>query len=188
MSARGREQFHWSELTVKAFCSDVTPIGFLPRSTFPCTEDIVTKFGKVVWDPEFTSAKRRAYLTETGAMWLGYMEKFAPAVDTPEDKAFFASSRLTWLDFLMYNIVDYHIAFADYDLGDEKVNIMKDLPKLAAFHRRMSQRPRIAAYLASDRRAPFSIPYPPKKWAAQMNWRSQRLHAYFCCFFFASCL
>ena len=96
-------------------------------------------------------------------LWIGHFEKFAPEINAPEDQAFFASKRLTYVDFLIYNIVDYHIAFADYDLGDEKVDVMKDVPKLAAFHQRISQRPRIAAYLASDRRAPFGLPFPPKK-------------------------
>ena len=127
------------------------------------TEDLIPKAGKVVWDPEFTAAKRRTYLTETAMLWLGHFEKFAPDVNAPEDKAFFASKRLTYVDFLIYNIVDYHVSLAEFDLGDEKVDVLKDAPKLAAFYQRISQRPRIAAYLASDRRASFSLPYPPKK-------------------------
>ena len=128
-------------------------------------EDFRKQIGALLYDPDFTPEKRVEYLTTgKGKIWMGYFEKFTPepeakSIDQPH--AFFVGDHVTWIDFLIFDVVDYHVALAQMD-GLEKVDILADVPKLRAFHSGFSQHPRIAAYLRSDRRWPFSIPYSEK--------------------------
>ncbi|XP_070563150.1 uncharacterized protein [Ptychodera flava] len=125
-------------------------------------EDIAQKFGKVVYDPEFTIKSRNDYLKDTASVWLGYLEKIAPCLEA-KDKAFFASERLTWVDFLVFNIIDVHIELAQVKIaGVAPINILENHPKLSAFYSKFKARPKIAVYLESSRRPAFNLPYPPK--------------------------
>jgi hypothetical protein len=142
-------------------CEDATNCDVLARSV----EDFRKQIGGLLYDPDFTPEKRLEYLTTgKGKIWMGYFEKYAPkavpaAIDQPH--GFFVGDHLTWIDFLMFDIVDYHVSLAQMD-GAEKVDILADVPKLQAFHSQFSHRPRIAAYLNSDRRWSFKIPYSDK--------------------------
>lgn len=95
---------------------------------------------------------------------MGFFEKFTPAPETkPADDshAYFVGDHITWIDFLIFDLVDNHVALAHMD-EFEKVDILADFPNIRAFHSGFSQRPRVAAYLNSDRRRPYYIPYLEK--------------------------
>lgn len=125
-------------------------------------EDIRSKLGKVVYNPSFSLADRAEYLGTTLPVWLVHMEKVAPPL---QEEPYFASSRLTWVDFTVFDLLDAHVDFASFDMGmDVKaVDPLADFPKLNTFYQKMKKLPRIASYLKSSKRRPYKIPYMPTK-------------------------
>ncbi|CAH1775922.1 unnamed protein product, partial [Owenia fusiformis] len=95
-------------------------------------EDVRAKYGKMVYNPDFTLADREEYLTVTLPLWLGYFEKLAPTSQQGKD-IFFASSRLTWVDFLVFDLLDVNVEFGKFNVGANvaPVDPLKDFPKLA---------------------------------------------------------
>ncbi|XP_062509223.1 glutathione S-transferase-like [Corticium candelabrum] len=142
-------------------CEDSTMCDVFARST----EDFRKQRSTLVYDPDFTPEKRLEYLTTGKAkQWMGYFEKLAPSADNkPNDNshAYFVGDHITWIDILIFDLLDDHVALSQMD-GLEKVNILADFPRLRAFHSGFSRRPNIAAYLHSDRRLPYTIPYSEK--------------------------
>jgi glutathione S-transferase len=66
--------------------------------------------------------------------------------------AYLAGRRLTYADLSLFQVVEG----LRYAFPKRMKRMEKKIPRVVALHDRVAQRPRIAAYLASDRRIPFS--------------------------------
>ena len=82
--------------------------------------------------------------------------------------AYFVADRLTWVDFLIFDVLDYNVQYGLYDFGNKeyKVDVLEHFPKLNNFYRLLASRPNIEQYLKSDRRhqfVPFNLPQDAPK-------------------------
>ncbi|HSC94907.1 MAG TPA: glutathione S-transferase [Burkholderiales bacterium] len=82
--------------------------------------------------------------------FLGYFERALAA--NPAGDSHLIGKSLTYVDLSMFQV----IAGLSYALPRAMAALARRHPKLAALHRRVAERPRIAAYLASARRIPFN--------------------------------
>ncbi len=87
-----------------------------------------------------------------------------------QESPFFASGRLTWVDFLMFDLIETDLEFAKFDFrtpGLVQVNVLEKLPRLSNFYRSMAKLPRLAKHLSSKSRYPFKVPYWPSDAASK---------------------
>ena len=93
--------------------------------------------------------------------WLSYFEKLAPVEDnsTNVDGLFFASERVTWVDYVMFDLLDTRVDFGRLTFGDDTptIDVLANYPRLKAFYGNFSSRPKIARYLKAERRVPFRL-------------------------------
>ena len=78
--------------------------------------------------------------------------------------AYFASNRLTWVDFYIYDLLERSMDFGLFNFGSSSViqkDVLVDFPKLGNFYRQISSRPKIVKYRLSDRRFPYVIANKP---------------------------
>eukprot|EP00045_Choanoeca_perplexa_P012548 m.137313 g.137313 ORF g.137313 m.137313 type:complete len:151 (+) comp16051_c0_seq7:173-625(+) len=129
-------------------------------------EDLRKRVSKLMYDPSFSAEKRQDLFTTDVPTWLGHFERFLSA-----DGSFIAPNVVTWVEFVMFDLLDLLRALASepvYAPTGEIVqmsasSVLKDFPRLAAFYDQMTQRPRLAAYLKSSHRPTFKLPYAPSK-------------------------
>ena len=93
--------------------------------------------------------------------WLSFFEKLAPdnSTDKDLDGLYFASERLTWVDFVIFDLLDTHVEFGKltFDGQAEAVDVLGNFPKLKAFYENFASRPNIAKYFKAERRVPFRL-------------------------------
>lgn len=80
--------------------------------------------------------------------FLGYYERLMAA----SDGAYVAGRRLTYVDLSLFQLVEG----LRYAFPKRIKKFERAIPKLVNLHDRVAERPRIKAYLASDRRIPFN--------------------------------
>ena len=80
--------------------------------------------------------------------FLGYFEKILERSGGP----LLLGRRLSYVDLSLFQIV----AGLRYGFPKRMKRFEKKIPRVIALHDRVAKRPRIAAYLASKRRIPFS--------------------------------
>lgn len=130
-------------------------------------EDFRVKLTKIYYDPDFSIASRNSYVTEVLPVWLGYFEKLARPLDKESNKSFFVGNHLTWIDYIMFELIDKNVEFVKHTrhyLQEPDVvrqDILENFPKLRYFFEMFSQRPSLRKYLSSPARLPFLLPYPP---------------------------
>ncbi|XP_038049580.1 glutathione S-transferase P-like [Patiria miniata] len=124
------------------------------------TEDFRSKLSKIIYDPDFSVQMRDEYIKTTAPMWLEHFERIAPSIQA-EDVAYFGGSHITWVDFLVLDVLDANVEFAQVDMGRPLVAILDKYPKLQSFYNQFRVRPKIVAYLNSDRRMPYKLPKMP---------------------------
>ncbi|KAI0222734.1 Glutathione S-transferase P 1 [Lamellibrachia satsuma] len=130
-------------------------------------EDVRSKLSRMLYDPNFTFTDRDEYLTKTMPKWLGYIEQLAPPL-AKQEQAFFYSSRLTWVDFLVFDLLENNIEFAHYDFGSNAtyivgIDVLGQFPRLANFYRHFSGRPGLSSYLrGGKKRFKYTVPNMPK--------------------------
>ena len=102
------------------------------------------------YEEQRPAAKRR-----TADFWryripklLGYFER----VLARSGGAYVLGRRLSYVDLSLFQIIEG----LRYAFPRRMKRFERKVPRLVALHDRVAQRPRIAAYLASDRRIPFS--------------------------------
>jgi len=97
-------------------------------------------------------ARRRAEDFRRNRMpkFLGYFERVL--AKNPRGDRALVGARLTYADLSLFQV----IAGLDYAFPRAMARQMKRHPKLAALSERVAARPRIKAYLASERRIPFN--------------------------------
>lgn len=108
--------------------------------------------GNLYYEDQRPEAKRRAadFLKSRAPKFLGYFENVL--ANNPSAKGFLIGGKLTYPDLSLFQIV----AGLRYAFPHAMARIEKKHPRIAALHAKVAARPRIAAYLASDRRIPFS--------------------------------
>jgi glutathione S-transferase len=97
-------------------------------------------------------ARRRAgfFTGERAPELLGYFENVLRR--NPGRRGYMVGRNLSYVDLSMFQIVEgLRYAFPNMMAGLEPA-----LPGLVALHDRVAQRPKVAAYLASERRLPFN--------------------------------
>ena len=82
--------------------------------------------------------------------FLGYFERVLAA--NPAGDRYLIGKALTYVDLSMFQVT----AGLNFAFPRAMAAALRRHPKLAALHRRVEERPRIAAYLASPRRIPFN--------------------------------
>jgi len=97
-------------------------------------------------------AKRRAawFRDERMARFLGWFE--AILARNPKGPKFLVGARLSYADLSLFQVVEG----LRYAFPKAMARVEADCPLVIALHDRVAARPRIAAYVASDRRLPFS--------------------------------
>ena len=108
--------------------------------------------GSLYYHEQKREAKRRAgyFRTERVPKFLGYFEDVLAR--NPARDRYLIGKSLSYVDLSMFQV----IAGLDYAFPRTMARLKSGWPRLTALHSRVMARPRIAAYLASDRRLPFS--------------------------------
>ena len=124
-------------------------------------EDITQKLSRVMYDMDFTIAKINEYLDTTLPAWLAHFEKISPMRDISANELHFASDRLTWVDFLVFNMIDtnYYFEKATREARGKEVDVLESFPKLQLFYKEFSDRPKLHAYMNSNQRPSFKLPF-----------------------------
>jgi len=104
------------------------------------TMDLRNGFVRLCYGPGFDNNKP-AYLENTP-------KKFALFEAYLGDKDFFAGSKVTVCDFHIFEMIDQHLMM--------DAAMLKDCPKLKAFHKRFSELPAIKAYMATQAGLPVN--------------------------------
>jgi glutathione S-transferase len=104
------------------------------------------------YEDQKREAKRRAqyFTAERAPELLGYFETVAER--NGSERAYMVGRSLTYIDLSMFQVV----AGLRYAFPKMMARIEPSLPRLVALHERISRRPSVAAYLASERRIPFN--------------------------------
>jgi glutathione S-transferase len=107
---------------------------------------------ELYYEEQRRAAKQRAaaFLEHRAPKFLGYFERVLAR--NTGGKGFAIGARLTYPDLSLFQI----IAGLRYAFPKGMARIERDHPRLVALHDKVATRPRIAAYLASPRRLPFS--------------------------------
>jgi glutathione S-transferase len=102
------------------------------------------------YEEQKKEAKRYAedFRKSRAPKFLGYFEKVAAKSGGP----FLLGRRLTYPDLSLFQIVDG----LRYAFPRMMKRLEKKVPRVVEVHARVAKRPRIAAYLASERRIPFN--------------------------------
>jgi glutathione S-transferase len=102
------------------------------------------------YEDQQLEAKRRAqdFLKNRAPKFLGYFED----VLARNKSGFLAGGRLTTPDLSLFQIIEG----LRYAFPDAMRRLERKCGRLAALHDRVARRPRIAAYLKSERRIPFN--------------------------------
>ena len=95
-------------------------------------------------------ARAAAFLSHRLPKYLGYFERVLN--DNPAGPTLAVGDDLTTVDLSLFQVW----AGLAYAFPRAMARIEKKHPRIAALHAKVAARPRIAAYLASDRRIPFS--------------------------------
>lgn len=104
------------------------------------------------YEDQRREAKKRAshFIAERLPKFLGYFERALEC--NPRGGAHLVGTRLTYADLSLFQAV----AGLRYAFPNAMRRLARRLPRVTALHDHVAQRPRLAAYLASERRVPFS--------------------------------
>jgi glutathione S-transferase len=135
----GRLWTHQLQLTVSDF------VGEVHDSHHPIA-------GSLYYEDQRKEARRRAadFVQERAPKFLGYFETVL-ARNRAGDRHL-VGRKLTYVDLSLFQIV----AGLRYAFPRAMARLEKELPRVVAVHDAVAARPRIAAYLASERRIPFN--------------------------------
>jgi glutathione S-transferase len=103
------------------------------------------------YEDQKKEAKRRTadFLKNRAPKYFGY---FDDVIARNRGSKYLAGKRLTYADLSLFQIV----AGMRYAFPKAMAKLEKKVPRVVALHDLVTRRPRIAAYLASDRRIPFN--------------------------------
>ncbi len=103
------------------------------------------------YEDQKKEARRRSadFLENRVPKFLGYFERL---LARQRGQKYLAGAKLTYVDLSMFQI----IAGLSYAFPNAMARVARDYKRLFALHARIQERPRIAVYLASQRRIPFN--------------------------------
>ena len=103
------------------------------------------------YEDQKKEARRRStdFLENRLPKFLGYFERL---LARQRGQRYLAGTKLTYVDLSMFQI----IAGLSYAFPKAMVGVARRHKRLFALHARIQERPRIASYLASERRIPFN--------------------------------
>lgn len=109
--------------------------------------------GSLYYDDQKREAKRRAkdFVEQRMPKYLGWLESVL-ARNRASRGRWLVGCDLTYADLSAFQLV----AGLRYAFPNAMARCERRLPKLVALHDRVAERPRVAAYLASERRIPFN--------------------------------
>lgn len=107
--------------------------------------------GSLYYEDQKPEARRRAaeFTANRIPKFFGYFEA---VLGRNAPHGFLVGDKLTYADLSLFQVVEG----LRYAFPNALAQLDDDYPQLAALHARVAARPRIAAYLASPRRIPFS--------------------------------
>ena len=122
------------------------------------------RLSKIIYNPDFSKTMRNEYVNDILPTWIQYFENLAPGRTSNTTELHFASERTTWLDFLVYDLLEVNINFVNITKAsdEENTDFLVKFPKLKEFYEDFGKRPRLSKYLNSDSRLPYTIPRDPK--------------------------
>jgi len=108
--------------------------------------------GSLYFEDQRPEAKRRAadFVKNRLPKFFRYFERVL--TNNPGGPAHLVGARLTYADLSLFQVV----AGLHYAFPNAMARTAKKYPNVMALHERVAARPRIAAYLASERRLPFN--------------------------------
>ncbi len=108
--------------------------------------------GGLYYEEQRREARQRAaeFLESRAPKYLGYFEHVL--VRNPAGDRYLIGNRLTYPDLSLFQVA----AGLAYAFPRAMARLEKKCPRIAALRDRVAARPRIAAYLASERRIPFN--------------------------------
>jgi glutathione S-transferase len=103
------------------------------------------------YEDQKKEAKRRAadFLENRAPKYFGYFED---VLARNRGSKYLVGKRLTYADLSLFQIV----AGMRYAFPNASAKLEKKVPRVAAVHDLIAKRPRVAAYLATERRMPFN--------------------------------
>jgi len=126
--------------------------------------DVNEKRARLMYNPNRTVQLRAEFVNVTLPTWLSYFENFAPTRITESDGLYFASDRLTWIDYLVFDMLESTLAFIDATSSTKDSDLedimLGNFPRLNSFYKYFCSRKNIFQYLNRDNRFPFYLPYP----------------------------
>jgi glutathione S-transferase len=136
----GQRQAHQLQLTIADFISEIHDVHH-PIAVGLYYED------------QRAESRRRAplFITERLPKYLGYFER-ALERNAAGDRAHLVGSATSYVDLSMFHV----IAGLDYAFPRAMAQQAPKIPLLRALHHRVPTRPRLAAYLTSNRRLAFN--------------------------------
>jgi len=118
-------------------------------------DDVRTAYSRLVYNPAFDDAAARAFIDTTLPAWLVRLSRALSANGGFFGGAsVFVGDAVTVADYALYDALDVATRFVR--LYDNNATPLLDHAALRAFMTSFAARPRIAAYLASDRRPPHA--------------------------------
>lgn len=108
--------------------------------------------GELYYEDQKPEALRRAESFRANRIpkFLGYFERVLEA--NPAGDAWLVGDAASTADFALFELV----AGLDYAFPKAMKKLARKIPKVRAHSQRVAERPRLAAYLGSDRREPFN--------------------------------
>jgi len=108
--------------------------------------------GGLYYEDQKPEARRRAddFLTNRAPRFLGYFDRVLSR--NARSERYLVGTKLTYVDISMFQV----IAGLRYAFPRAMARAAPKYRRLFALHARVQERPRIAAYLASERRIPFN--------------------------------
>ena len=138
-SEEGRSWTHQLQLTIDDFLVEAHDVHHPLAKSF-------------YYEDQRKEARRRAtdFIPARLPKFLGYMERVL--AQNPSGAKHLVGARLTYADLSLFQTVEG----LRYAFPRTMAKIEADYPLVVALHARVAQRPRIKAYVASERRIPFN--------------------------------
>lgn len=120
----------------------------------------------MLYDPKFSIEKRNVYITDVLPTWLTHFEKLAPEISQESNDSFFLADRLTWIDYVVFELIDSNVEFSKNTktfLKDSNVeeDILENFPRLKNFYQTFYRRPQLQKYMVSEHRRAYKLPFLP---------------------------
>ena len=149
--------------------------------TFCFTDDLYQRRSKVLKDPNFSYSMRNEFINNILFTWLGYFDRLVPKSTSESEGVYFASERLTWVDYLVFEMIDSNCDFVNhtkieilkdeaitesYDNEEKKIHLndctylVQNFPNLNIFYTNFRNRSGLKRYLLGGRHS-YSIPFLP---------------------------